>query len=230
MQVSIQSAPVAAARIAPPRIAEPDTLDLLEQFGTTLRLQREQEVVGEGDAADYCYRIVSGSVRLVRLMEDGRRQVAEFLLPGEIFGLDVIGTHDFAAEVVTDAVLRRYPRRMVDALAESRPALARRLRELALAHLRSVQERLVLLGRKTATERLASFLLEMERRIGRSPQSTLELPMCRTDIADHLGLTVETVCRVLAHMKRDSVLTISRTGVGIRDRAALRALASDMRH
>ena len=71
-----------------------------------------------------------------------------------------------------------------------------------------------MLGRKTASERIASFLMEMDRRLGRQKPPVLELPMCRTDIADHLGLTVETVCRVLAHMKRDGMVAITRTGAG----------------
>jgi CRP-like cAMP-binding protein len=230
MQVSTHSAQHTALRPPVARLAEPDTLDLLEQFGTTVRLHREQEVHAEGDAADYCYRVISGCVRTVRLLEDGRRQVGEFLLTGDMFGLDVIGTHDFAAEVVSDCVVRRYPRRMVEALAESRPALARRVRELALAHLRMAHDRLVLLGRKTASERIASFLIEMDRRMGAGKAVTLELPMCRTDIADHLGLTVETVCRVLAHLKREGMVGITRTGVELRDRSALRALACEVRH
>jgi CRP-like cAMP-binding protein len=163
-------------------------------------------------------------------MEDGRRQVGEFLLPSDMFGLDVIGTHDFAAETVAETTLRRYPRRMVEALAESRPALARRLRELALVHLRAAQDQMVLLGRTTASERIASFLMEMDRRTNRLGTEVLNLPMGRADIADHLGLTVETVCRVLAHMKRDGVVAITRTGVELRDRYGLRALACDMRH
>ena len=101
---------------------------------------------------------------------------------------------------------------------------------LALGNLRLAHERLVMLGRKTASERIASFLMEMDRRLGRQKPPVLQLPMCRTDIADHLGLTVETVCRVLAHMKRDGMVAITRTGVELRDRAALRALACDARH
>jgi CRP/FNR family transcriptional regulator, nitrogen fixation regulation protein len=108
--------------------------------------------------------------------------------------------------------------------------MARRLREMALRHLRDAHERLILLGRKTAIERIASFVLEMDRRADNTARSALDLPMCRTDIADHLGLTVETVCRVLAHLKRDGSLAITRTGVELRDRESLRALACEPRH
>lgn len=218
---------------APPRPAAarsdtPDAVDLLEQFGTTVRMARDHEIHSEGSSATYCYRVISGCVRTVRLMEDGRRQVGEFLLAGDLFGLDDLDDHAFSAEAVTEVVLRRYPRRMVESLAESHPALGRRLRELALAHLRAAQERVVLLGRKTATERLATFMLEMDRRI--KGGEMLEFPMCRADIADHLGLTVETVCRVLAQVKREGVISVTRAGVRLHDRAMLRSLASETRH
>ncbi|MDR3538543.1 MAG: helix-turn-helix domain-containing protein [Acetobacteraceae bacterium] len=233
MQISTQASQVTmshVARVAPQRAANPDALDLLEQFGTTVRLVRDHEIHAEDADAEYCYRVLSGCVRTVRLMEDGRRQVGEFLLAGDLFGLDDLGTHAFAAEAVTEVMLRRYPRRMVEALAESHPALGRRLRELALTHLRAAYERMVLLGRKTATERLASFILEMDRRHAASSNGMLELPMSRTDIADHLGLTVETVCRVLALLKRDGTIYVSRSGFRLLNRASLRDLACEMRH
>ncbi|MBN8910112.1 MAG: helix-turn-helix domain-containing protein [Rhodospirillales bacterium] len=195
-----------------------------------MRFGRDHEIHAEGDAAEFCYRVVSGCVRTVRLLEDGRRQVGEFLLAGEVFGLDELDTHSFAAETVTETVLRRYPRRMVEALAESRPALARRLRQLALEHLRATQERTLLLGRKTATERLASFVLEFDRRMPASGRGLLDLPMSRTDIADHLGLTVETVCRVLAALKREGTIQVSRTGLQLLDRTTLLDLACETRH
>ena len=221
MHVSIQAPQAKATRAlstAAPATPTPEPLDLLEQFGTTLRIGRDHEIHAEGDAAEFCYRVVSGCVRTVRLMEDGRRQVGEFLLAGDVFGLDELDTHSFAVETVTETVLRRYPRRMVEALAESRPVLARRLRQLALEHLRATQERTLLLGRKTATERLASFVLEFD------------LPMSRTDIADHLGLTVETVCRVLAALKREGMIQVSRTGLRLLDRSTLLDLACETRH
>jgi CRP/FNR family transcriptional regulator, nitrogen fixation regulation protein len=210
--------------------ANPEALNLLDQFGTTLRLSREQEIHPQGAPATHCYRVVSGCVRTIRLMEDGRRQVGEFMLAGEWLGLDDLDSHAFAAEAVTDIVLRRYPRRMVEALAESHPALGRRLRELALTHLHAAQERVVALGRKTALERLASFMLEMDRRMDGADNGMLELPMSRVDVADHLGLTVETVCRVLASLKRDGRVGVSRSGLRLYDRAALRALACETRH
>jgi CRP/FNR family transcriptional regulator, nitrogen fixation regulation protein len=212
------------------RPATPDALDLLEQFGSTMAVQREHEIHGQGAATDNCWRILSGCVRTVKLMEDGRRQVAEFLFPGELLGLDDQGTHNFAAEAVTDVTLRRYPRRMVEALADSHAGLSRRLRSLALANLRNAHERIITLGRKTAVEKIASFVLEMERRSTAPGRKTTEMPMSRGDVADHLGLTVETVCRVLAQMKREGTVVLHRIGVEVCDRDTLRVLACESRH
>ena len=142
-----------------------DALDLLEQFGATVSVQRDQEIHGQGEEATSCYRILRGCVRMVKLMEDGRRQIGEFLMAGDLLGFDALETHDFAAEAVSDVVLRRYPRRMVDALAERNAPLARKLRDLTSISLRTAHARLVLLGRKTASERIATFLLEMAERL-----------------------------------------------------------------
>ncbi|HEY7581626.1 MAG TPA: helix-turn-helix domain-containing protein [Acetobacteraceae bacterium] len=207
-----------------------DVLDLLEQFGTTVSLRHDREIHGEGQQAEFCYRVISGCVRLVKLMEDGRRQVGEFLMAGDLLGFESLDAYDFTAEAVSDVVLRRYPRRMVDALASSNPALARRLRDMASVNLRVAHARLVLLGRKTASERIASFLLEMAERLPRSRANVLDLPMGRTDIADHLGLTIETVCRLLGHLRRDGTIGIERGSITIRDMPALRHMASDPRH
>jgi CRP/FNR family nitrogen fixation transcriptional regulator len=232
MQATIQMAPQARsdpgyARRQP---ATPDALDLLEQFGSTVSIRREHEIHGQGAAADYCWRILTGCVRTVKVMEDGRRQVADFLFAGDWLGLDDLGTHDFAAEAVTEVTLRRYPRRMVEALADSHAALARRLRALALGSVRNAHERMIMLGRKTAAEKIASFVLEMDRRGTAPGRKVTEVPMSRTDVADHLGLTVETVCRILAQMKREGTVVLHRTGVEVLDRITLHALACEPWH
>jgi CRP/FNR family nitrogen fixation transcriptional regulator len=218
------------ANLGDPRPRPREVLDLLEQFGANLSVRHDREIHGEGDRAEFCYRIVGGCVRLVKLMEDGRRQVGEFLVAGDLLGFDTLDCYDFTAEAVSDVVLRRYPRRMVDALASSNPALARRLREMAAVNLRAAHARLVLLGRKTASERIASFLLEMAERLPRARANVLDLPMGRTDIADHLGLTIETVCRLLGHLRRDGTIGIERGSITIRDMPALRHMASAPRH
>ncbi|MEJ0019765.1 MAG: helix-turn-helix domain-containing protein [Acetobacteraceae bacterium] len=219
-----------AARPAVIPMVAPDALDLLEQCGTTIAVERDQEIHGQGVGAEYCYRILSGCVRTVTLMEDGRRQVGEFLLAGDLLGFETLGHYDCAAEAVSDVVLRRYRRRNVDVLAERNPAVARRLRDMISASLRTAHTRLLLLGRKTATERIASFLLEMAERLPSLRPHVLDLPMSRTDMADHLGLTIETVCRMLALLRRDGTIAIERATITIRDIAALRQMASGPRH
>ena len=233
MQMLVRRSANAGNHAAFPAIARStprDALDQLEQFGTTVTIPHDGEIVGQGDRAEFCYRILSGCVRQVTLMEDGRRQVGEFLLAGDLFGFDALATHDFAAEAVSDVVLRRYPRRRVEALAESHLGLARRLRDLTAENLRTAHGRLMLLGRKTASERIASFLLEMVERLSERNDHLMALPMSRTDMADHLGLTIETVCRVLAHLRRDGTIAIERGAVEIRDRVGLQQMASEPRH
>lgn len=205
-------------------------LATLEELGATVTIRKDAEIHAQGDRALYCYRIVSGCVRSVKLMEDGRRQIDEFLLPGDWFGFEALDTHDFAAEAVTEAVLRRYPRRAVDALAAEDVGVAGWLLRLASGHLRSARDRMVALGRKTASERLAGFLLELTRRMPHDRTGAVALPMSRGDIADHLGLTIETVCRALAQMRRDGTIGLTRTRLAVPHPTALEAMSSATRH
>ena len=135
----------------------PDTLDVLEQFGTTIVIRREHEIYEQGEPAEWCWKIVSGCARSVKLMEDGRRQVGEFLWPGDFLGTDEIDVHDFNAEAVTDVELRRYPRRMVEALAQSHAAVAIRLRAMTVAKLRRANQHMVCWPARPLWRRLHPF-------------------------------------------------------------------------
>jgi CRP/FNR family transcriptional regulator, nitrogen fixation regulation protein len=201
---------------------------LLATAGTTISLPRDSELHAQDDTASFCYRLISGCIRTVKLMEDGRRQVGAFLLAGDWLGFDALDTHDFAAQAVTDIVVQRYRRRDVEALTERHPTMARWLREMAGRNLRQAYDRMLLLGRKTASERITTFLLEMAGRQG--TEHTVVLPMGRGDIADHLGLTIETVCRMMAHLRREGTITLDQRGVVLRDRTALRNLSAAPRH
>lgn len=212
------------APLAPLRLASP--LAVLEPLGTRRAVHRGQEIYAAGASADRCYRVVSGSVRTVGLDEDGRRHIAEFLLPGDLFGFDALGAHHLSAEAVTDAVVLCYPRRVVEALADRHGALGRRLRDLAMQNLRRAHEKMFLLGRKTAGERIAAFLLEMAARAPGGDRGRVELPMTRADIADHLGLTIETVSRNMARLCRDGTIAAAKCGVEIRDPRALRGFGA----
>lgn len=206
----------------PGRSPSHKTLDFLEQFGTTLVCARERQIHAQGDGVMHCWRVIDGCVRTVTLLQDGRRAVGEFLLAGEYFSFDDVGTHYFAAETVSDVVLRRYSRRTVEALATNDFALANQLHSMVLANLHAARRRALMLGRKSAVERLSSFMLEMDQRLRGRNDGMTELPMCRTDIADHLGLTTETVSRGLQQLNRGGAVVLRGHGFEICDRLALR--------
>jgi CRP/FNR family transcriptional regulator, nitrogen fixation regulation protein len=191
---------------------------------SVIRAERDAVIVAQADPADYGYLVISGCVRTVRLMSDGRRQVGEFLLAGDLFGLEALEEHAFGMEAVTPAILRRYMHRSLEAFADRSPEFARRWRTLTAKKLRSEQARVLALGRMTASERMARFLLEMAVRTGASGRC-IELPMGRSDVADYLGLTTETVCRMLTQMQREAVIAINRSIIAIQDGHALAALA-----
>jgi CRP/FNR family transcriptional regulator, nitrogen fixation regulation protein len=212
------------------RATLPDVLVPLERHAVTLNVERNEEIFAESDVAKCCYVVVSGCVRTVKLMEDGRRQIGEFLLPGDLFGWEALETYDFSAEAVTATKLRRYTRAVLEDFADRDREFARRLRAVIAGQLRAARERMVLLGRKTASERIASFLLEMAARVATDCRGLIDLPMSRTDVADHLGLTIETVCRGLTELRRSGTITIDRTRIAIRDRRALDNAGCNMLH
>lgn len=210
-----------------PLNAPPDPLDLLEQFGITVTIRRGQEVYGQGQSTKFCWRIFSGCIRTVKLLEDGRRLIGAFLWPGDLFGFDDLTVHDFGAEAVTDVTLIRYPRRALEALAQSNAALALQLRILTTANLKHAYRQMILLGRKTIMEKVASFLLDMDHRSTAADRWIVDIPMSRADIADYLGTTTETVSRTFARLRHDGTLAILRSGLELRDRVALIELAHE---
>jgi CRP/FNR family nitrogen fixation transcriptional regulator len=211
----------AAGTQAGQREANHEFLAALDDRSSIVRVEREQEIVAQDEAATYCYLVLSGCVRTAKLMEDGRRQVGEFLFAGEMFGLEALDRHDFSAEAVTPATLRRYERRDIETLADEDRDVARILRQLSAHRTRAGRDHVVLLGRKTAAERIASFLLEMCERISIEGRSAIELPMSRADMGDYLGLTIETVCRRLTRLREDGTIAIKGATIAIRDYRAL---------
>jgi CRP/FNR family nitrogen fixation transcriptional regulator len=204
-------------------IAHSGQLDALEQIGIRRSFARDEEVYAEGELSDGWYRVVSGTVRISKLLADGRRHIAEFCFAGDCFGLDTSGERVFSAEAIGDTIVMRYPHRATERLIDADPHLARRLRDLTLRDLAHTQTHMLLLGRMTAPERVASFLLELAER--RDAQRVLNVPMSRTDIANYLGLTIETVCRVLSGFKRGGMIAIPDPHrIEFRDRAALEAI------
>jgi CRP/FNR family transcriptional regulator len=180
----------------------------------------------EGDKADAIYEVLRGTVRLCKLLPDGRRLIIEFLSAGHLLGLAMDGDYVYTAEVITDVTVCRYKRAAFERLIDEVPGLARRLLAVASDELRAAQERMLLLGRKSATEKVASFLMLMASQQGGEDAEEVAVPMTRSDIADYLGLTIEAVSRTLTKLKQHGVIALPTvTRIAILDRDHLEDLA-----
>jgi CRP/FNR family transcriptional regulator, nitrogen fixation regulation protein len=188
-------------------------------MGATMSYPRNTEIFGENEPADYVYKVVSGSVRTYNILSDGRRQIGGFYLPGDIFGIEFDGEHTSAAEAISDAKILVIKRSALDALAGRDASVARELFALTARELRRVQDRILLLI-KSAQERVAGFLLEMAKRA--SGGNAIDLPMSRQDIADYLGLTIETVSRTLTSLETAAAIDVPTSRrIVLRNRSAL---------
>jgi CRP-like cAMP-binding protein len=196
-----------------------------ELAGMSFSYGRDEEIYGEGEDAEFVYKVASGAVRTYKLMRDGRRQIGGFHLAGDLFGLDLGDSHHLTAEAVTDSKVLVFKRRQVEALAAHNLSAARELWLMTANHLQHAEKHMLLLGRKTALERLAAFLLEMDARSGGS--GLVELPMLRRDIADYLGLTLETVSRSFSELQGEGVVELDGARhVALRKRALLEAMGA----
>jgi CRP/FNR family transcriptional regulator, nitrogen fixation regulation protein len=168
------------------------------------KYRRGSEIFGEAEPADYVYQVIDGAVRSYKLLSDGRRQIGAFHLMGDVFGLENGEAHRFTAEAIIDTTVRLAKRVSLASVAEQDATIARDLLNMTASNLRHAEDHMLLLGRKTALERVAAFLIEMDRRL--TAAGVMALPMCRRDIADHLGLTLETVSRALSVLHDKGVL------------------------
>lgn len=202
----------------------------LEQIASLARYHFGQTIYFQDQRADYWYRIVSGAARECVLAADGRRQIVDFLLPGDLFGFCRRGARGLAGEIIVEATtLACYPRRRAEELAESDPVVARRVREMAFGAIERLQARTVLLGRSSALERVSTFLLEMGARSEAAPGVAIPLPMTRYDIADYLAMAVETVSRALTTLRRKGAISLpGMRRVLIIDRNLLLRLGASM--
>lgn len=193
--------------------------------GVTRRLDKDQELFAEGDNAAYFYRVVSGGLRTYRLLEDGRRQIDAFYLPGDIVGLEAREEHRITAEAICETMVIAYRRCNLEAAANGTGEFSHEIITAVLESLERARDHLMLLGRKSALEKIATFLLDMSRREG--DEDAIALPMSRGDIADHLGLRIETVSRSLTELGRRRItkMPADRRKIVIRNRVALRDLA-----
>jgi CRP/FNR family transcriptional regulator, nitrogen fixation regulation protein len=194
----------------------------IELMGASMSFARNMEIYGEEEPADYLYKVISGAVRTYKVLLDGRRQIGAFYLPGDIFGLGTGEEHAFSAEAVVDSRVLVIKRSVVLSLAAWDTDMARQLWTLTGRELQRTQNHVLLLI-KTAPQRVASFLLEMAERIQDSDE--VELPMSRRDIADYLGLTIETVSRMLTQFENASAIALPTCKrIVLRNRAVLKQL------
>jgi CRP/FNR family nitrogen fixation transcriptional regulator len=168
------------------------------------KYRRGAEIFGEAEPAEYLYQVIDGAVRSYKLLSDGRRQIGAFHLAGDVFGLENGVAHRFTAEAIVDTTVRLAKRASLANVADQDVTVARDLLNMTASNLRHAEDHMLLLGRKTALERVAAFLLEMDRRL--TAAGVMALPMCRRDIADYLGLTLETVSRALSVLHDKDIL------------------------
>ncbi len=184
---------------------------------------RDEEIYGEGEPSEYLYCVRRGAVRTFKLLRDGRRQIDAFHLPGEYFGLSASETHRLSAEAVIDAKVVIVKRRALETRAMQEADIACAMWRLAADDLRNAQDHMLLLGRKNALERVVAFLLDMDRRL--SVAGVMALPMCRRDIGDYLGLTLETVSRSLSALAEKGALSFNGSRqIILNNRARLQAM------
>ena len=208
-------------------VLSPTELERLRTAMVTTRFSAGESIIHEGEPATALFNLVSGSVKLYKLLSDGRRQITGFLVPSDFLGIALNKNYAYTAEAIEDVHLCRFDRLKFGALLPELPNLEHRLLEAACTELAAAQDQMVLLGRRTALERLASFLLQWHRRttVHHKPGHVV-LPMSRSDIADYLGLTIETVSRCLTLLKKAKVVQlVSRSELAIPHPDKLAAMA-----
>jgi CRP/FNR family nitrogen fixation transcriptional regulator len=233
---SVQKGAV-AARFHPALLSVPhteqraetaDSFSAIQKFGTVARYGRNETIYNRGDQVRYAYRVMSGAVRLSRLTRDGQRRIADFALPGDLFGFDCSNSYGLTAEAVGELVVVRYLRAQIERAGDEDLVLRRQLMGMLRRGLTEAQDHLIMLTGQSANERVASFLLRLAGRDAARDNMSVEVPMRRQDIADYLGLTTETVCRAISEFRRDRVIAVpSRRKIVIRDVTVLKDLAGD---
>jgi CRP/FNR family nitrogen fixation transcriptional regulator len=179
----------------------------VDQVGLRITYAKGEEIFGQDEDADMIHWVVSGAVRTTRLMSDGRRQIGDFYYPGDVIGLEVGDTYRFSAEALSDCVVRVVKRSSLNAMSGD-GSLGRTLWEATRRELERTQEHLLMLGRKSACEKVASFLMDVAQRHG---SDEVSLPMGRQDMADYLGLTIETVSRMVTQLQGSRVVEFANS-------------------
>lgn len=203
-------------------------LGSLAQIRLRQRVEAGETFLEEGEAATHFFTVTTGAVKVYKLMADGRRQITGFLFAGDFLGLAFNDNYTYSAEALTSVTLCRFPRRQLEKLMERFPSMERKLLTMASNELVAAQDQMLLLGRKTAQEKIVTFILSLARRADASGGDghSIYLPMTRADIADYLGLTTETVSRVFTALRNRRYIELDgASNVVISDRAALEELS-----
>jgi CRP/FNR family transcriptional regulator, nitrogen fixation regulation protein len=205
-----------------------DHLQAIQAYGARQHYQRNETVFNQGDTADQVYRILDGTVRLCRHMPDGRRYIVDFLLPGDVMGFVESPDQPVSAEAVTEISVIAFPRACFDQLARENSDMRQQLLCHMSASLQTAQQHLFVLGCQKANERVASFLLRLGDRLDVPCGARIDLTMSRQDIADHLGLTIETISRAITALRSAGIILVPNAHqLIVRDSIALRALAAE---
>ena len=226
MAISTQSrSPAEAVKARTAWMAGQGVSEPLRAAGTVVHVAEGHEIFAEGEDTDVFYKVLSGVVRVCKFLSDGRRQIEAFHVAGEVFGFELGSEHGLSAEAVSDCTLVSYRRRHIEMLAQRDETVTRQLFQYAMQNLAQAQGHSLLLGRRGAAEKVAAFLLAWAQHS--QDKRVAMLAMTRQDIADYLGLTIETVSRSLSQLERDDVITLTSTRqVRLKNIEALEDLAA----
>ncbi|WP_426419466.1 helix-turn-helix domain-containing protein [Bradyrhizobium genosp. A] len=207
---------------------DPAELKEFEHLGRRVHFATGETVFSEEDITTSFYNLLEGVMRLYKLLLDGRRQIVGFALPGDFLGMNISGRHNFSADAIGTVAVCQFAKVPFGRFIEDRPHLLRRINELAIRELSHARDHMVLLGRRSADEKVATFLLGWRERLIslKGSSNTVPLPMSRQDIADYLGLTIETVSRTFTKLERHGAIEIVHGGISLRDPARVEALAA----
>ena len=217
--------PSQALRARTPWMASQDNPEPLRAAGTVINIVEGREIFAEGENADTFYKVVSGVVRACKFLSDGRRQIEAFHVAGDTFGFELGAERALSAEAVSDCTLISYRRHNVEQMAQRHENISHHLLRIAMQNLAQAQDHSLLLGRRGAAEKVAGFILGWSKRCAN--QDEVHLAMSRQDMADYLGLTIETVSRSLSQFERDGVIALPTTrNLKVLDAEALEDLAA----
>jgi CRP/FNR family transcriptional regulator len=188
----------------------PAEQERLVDIMTTVEIEAHQPIFDEAERAEHVFNVTEGAVKIYKLLSDGRRQITGFLFPGDFLGLTHNENYAYSAEALTRTKLCRFPRQKLEGLLDELPKLEQRLLGMASHELAAAQDQMILLGRKSAKERVVSFLIMLSNAALRhgQPDNPVSLPMTRNDMGDYLGLSLETVSRALTQLKTQGLIQL----------------------